>query len=354
MTAKAAKTTKKPKSKKIRVGIVGTGIGHAHYSGYRTLPDVEIVGIVDVDEKRAKKIAEDWKVPNAFTSHTDLLEMKDLDAVSVCTPNVFHAPIAIDVLKAGKHVICEKPMAATLEQAEELALEAKKSDRIFMMAFNNRYRGDTQLLKKYIESGDLGDMYYGKTGWVRRHGAPGAGGWFTTKKLSGGGPMIDLGVHALDLTWWLMGKPKPVEAAGSSFFHLGEKELKNKGAKGTFDVEDGAVAHVRFDNGASIMLEVSWILHSPTEGFFCSVMGSEGGASVEPDFRIVKDLHGSPVDLTPKPPDQNGHLGEIVHFIDCIKKGVEPISTAEDGLNVQKMLDAIYRSGAEGKAIAIS
>ena len=347
-------TAKARKSKKVRVGIVGTGIGHAHWSGYIKDPDVEVVGIVDIDEKRAKRIAEEWKVPNAFTNHRDLLEMKDLDAVSVCTPNAFHAPIAIEALKARKHVICEKPMAATLAQAEELAIEAKKSDKIFMMAFNNRYRGDTQLLKKYIESGDLGDVYYGKTGWVRRHGAPGAGGWFTTKELSGGGPMIDLGVHALDLTWWLMGKPKPVEVAGTSFHKLADAEMKRLGAKGTFDVEDGAIAHVRFENGAAIMLEVSWLLHIPTESFYCSVAGTEGGASVEPDFRIVKDLHGSPVDLTPKPPNQNGHLGEILHFTDCIKRGVEPMSTAEDGLNVQKMLDAIYRSGAEGKAIVIS
>jgi predicted dehydrogenase len=222
-----------------------------------------------------------------------------------------------------------------------------------MMAFNNRYRGDTQLLKRFVEAGELGDLYYGKTGWVRRHGAPGAGGWFTTKELSGGGPMIDLGVHALDLTWWLMGQPKPVSVAGSAFFSLGPKEMEAKGAKGTFDVEDAAVAHIRFENGAAILLEVSWLLHTPKESFYSSIMGTDGGASAEPDFRIVKDMYGSPVDLTPQAPNVNGHEGEMVHFIDCIRKGTEPISTAQDGLNVQKMLDGIYRSAEKGEAIDI-
>jgi len=339
--------------KKVRVGIIGTGIGNAHRGGFDKLDNVEIIGLVDLDEKRGKAVAKEWEVPNSFTNHEDLLNLKGLDAVTVGTPNAFHASVAIDALKAGKHVMCEKPMAATLAEAEKLAKIAKKSDKVFMMGFNNRYRGDTTYLKKIIDSGELGEMYYGKTGWVRRHGAPGAGGWFTTKALSGGGPLIDLGVHALDLTWWLMGKPKPVSVDGSVFYKLAKGEMERIGAKGTYDVEDAAVAHVRFENGAAIMIEASWILHIPKEQFYCSISGTEGGATVEPDFRIVQVKLDQPVDVTPQAPSVNGHEAEIAHFVDCIITGREPISTADDGLNVQKMLDGIYRSSETGTIVTL-
>lgn len=353
---KTSAVTTPRKRKPIKVGIIGTGIGHAHRHGYSLCPNVEVVGIVDIDEKRGKRVAKDWGVPNAFTSHADLLELKGLDAVSVCTPNYLHAPVAIDALKAGKHVICEKPMSATVEQAEALATEAarcEKKGQVFMMALNNRYRGDTQLLKSYIEAGDLGDIYLGKCGWLRRSGIPGLGGWFTTRQLSGGGPLIDLGVHALDLCWWLMGAPEPVAVSASVFNRLGVEEWKRQGSRGSYDTEDAAMAHIRFENGAAIMLEVSWILNTARQGFFCEVMGSEGGSTIEPEFRILSTKHGAPVDMIPEPPKIGGHDGEIIHFIDCIENGKKPISSARDGLAVQKMLDAIYRSGKSNQPVAI-
>jgi len=357
MSAKKASLSRTAKTAKaaaqINVGIVGTGMGSAHFEGYSKLPNVKVVGLVDIDPARAKMISEKWNVPHAFTNHHDLLALKDLDAVSVCTPNSLHAPIAIDALRAGKHVLCEKPMAATVEQAEELCRAASASDKVFMMAFNNRFRGDTQLLKKYIDAGELGELYYGRCGWTRRSGVPGAGGWFTTKKLSGGGPLIDIGVHALDLTWWLMGKPKPVSVSGSVFTYLSPIEWQRMSKPGTFDVEDAAVAHIRFANGAAIMLEASWLLHTPKPGFYCHVMGTKGGASVEPEFRIVQDKYGAQVDLVPAPPNVSGHAAEIVHFVDCVAHRKTPIATAEDGLTVLRMLDGIYRSGKTGRAVAI-
>ncbi|HRU24905.1 MAG TPA: Gfo/Idh/MocA family oxidoreductase [Candidatus Latescibacteria bacterium] len=340
----------------VNVGIIGTGIGGAHFDGYSKLKNVRVVGLVDVDPARGKSVAERWGVPvaHAFTNHQDLLSLKELDAVSVCTPNYLHAQIAIDALNAGKHVICEKPMAATLAQAKELFNVAKQSDKIFMMGYNNRYRGDTQLLKKYIEAGELGDLYYGKCGWIRRHGAPGPGSWFSTKSMSGGGPLIDLGVHALDLAWWLMGKPKPVSVSASVFNLLMPQEWERLGRPGTMDVEDAAVAHIRFANGAAVLLEVSWLLHTPKESFYCQVMGTKGGASAEPEFRICQDKHGAEVDLTPRAPNIGGHPAEIAHFVQCIRTNTQPLSTAEDGLLVMKMLDAIYRSGESGKAVTIT
>lgn len=354
MVAKKA-SEKKPKT--INVGIVGTGIGGTHFNGYSKVPGVNVVGLVDIDPVRAKAIAEKWDVPHAFTSHKDLLNLKNLDAISVCTPNSLHVPIAIDALRAGKHVICEKPMSSDVKDAQKLANEADKAAKkgqIFMMGLNNRYRGEAQLLKKYIDAGDLGDLYLGKCGWLRRSGIPGLGGWFTTKSMSGGGPLIDLGVHALDLCWWLMGAPDPVSVSASVFDQLGKKEWERRGSPGKYDIEDAAVSHIRFANGAAIMLEVSWILNTSAERFTCEVMGTEGGGSIEPDFRIVKDIHGSPTDLLPVAPRINGHEQEIVHFISCIRESRAPISGARDGLAVQKMLDAIYRSGESGKPITIN
>jgi len=353
----AAKKSSDKKPKAINVGIVGTGIGGTHFNGYSKVPGVNVVGIVDIDPARAKAVAAKWEVPHAFTNHEDLLELKNLDAVSVCTPNSLHVPISIDALRAGKHVICEKPMSSTVEDAQRLADEAEKATKkgqIFMMGLNNRYRGEAQLLKQYIDAGDLGELYLGKCGWLRRSGIPGLGGWFTTKKMSGGGPLIDLGVHALDLCWWLMGAPDPVSVSASVFTKIGRKEWERRGSPGTYDIEDAAVAHIRFANDAAIMVEVSWILNAPTTGFTCEVMGTEGGGRIEPNFQIVKDLHGSPTDLIPSAPRINGHEQEIVHFISCIRESRAPISGARDGLAVQKMLDAIYRSGESGKPISIS
>jgi len=337
----------------IHVGIIGTGIGQAHFAGYSKLPNVKVIGLVDIIPERAKAVAAQWNVPHAFTDCRSLLELEDLDAVSVGVPNSLHLPIAVDALAAGKHVLCEKPMAATLAQAEELAAAAAKSDRIFMMAMNNRYRGDTQLLKKYIEAGDLGDLYFGRCGWVRRRGAPGLGSWFTTKVTSGGGPLIDIGVHALDLCWWLMGKPKPLAVSGSVFDHLRAAEWRRVGKPGTYDVEDAAVAHIRFANGAAIMLEASWLLHTPAESFYCHVMGTKGGAAAEPDLKVVTERFGELLNLVPTAPRISGHDAEVAHFVDCIATGKTPLSTAEDGLAVQRMLDAVYRSGASGKAVAV-
>lgn len=340
----------------LKVGIIGTGIGRAHFNGYSKCPEVEVAGIVDIDAERGRRLADEWGVQRAFTSHEELLNVKGLDAVSVCTPNALHAPIAIDALAAGVHVICEKPMAATIEQAEKLAAAADRAEgrgQLFMTALNNRYRGDTQLLKQYIDAGDLGEIYLGKCGWWRRRGIPKLGGWFTTKAISGGGPLIDLGVHALDLCWWLMGAPEPVAVSASVFDQLGRGEWIRRGSPGSYDIEDAAVAHVRFANGAAIMLEVSWILHTARQGFFCEVMGSDGGGTIEPDFRIVKDLHGAPADVLPTAPKVPGHEGEITHFVNCMRTGSRPLSSARDGLAVQKMLDAIYRSGSTGKPVTI-
>ena len=226
-----------------------------------------------------------------------MLALPELDAVSVCTPNFLHAELALASMAAGKHVLCEKPMANTLENAQQIAKAAKEVSTIFMMGMNNRFRGDTTVLKALIEAGELGDIYYAKCGWVRRAGIPGLGGWFTTKSMSGGGPLIDLGVHMLDMTMYLMGNPAPVSVSGSTYAHFGPRGLgsSNYGYKPDpstplkYDVEDLATGLIKFDNGATLFVEASWASHIAHEKNYSILMGTEGGAQLDP-FQVFKDM----------------------------------------------------------------
>ncbi len=247
-------TTKGSNSGKVRVGVVGVGIGRLHLEGYQKHPDAEIVALADVNEERARQTAKEFNVPQIFADYEKMLKEADLDAISVCTPNSLHAPVAIAAFQAGCHVICEKPIATSAKEGEKMVEAARAAGKIFMMAFNNRFRGDTQVLKKFIDDGVLGDIYYAKTGWLRRRGIPGIGGWFTTKAMSGGGPLIDLGVHVLDLALHLMGNPKPVSAYGSTYAEFGPK--MPGGDK--YDVEDLASGLIKFQNGATVLVEASW------------------------------------------------------------------------------------------------
>ncbi|MDD4518019.1 MAG: Gfo/Idh/MocA family oxidoreductase, partial [Limnochordia bacterium] len=202
--------------KKIKVGIIGVGgiAQTAHIPSWRARKDAEIVAIADINEQKLKQVKEKFMVPHAFTDYREMLAMDEIDVVSVCTPNLTHGIISKDALKAGKHVLCEKPVAVTGKEAEDIAQTAKAVDRIFMGAFCRRFEAASQEMRRRIEQGELGNVYYAKAGYLRRSGIPGLGGWFTDKSRSGGGCMLDIGVHALDLTYWLMGAPEPVSVTG--------------------------------------------------------------------------------------------------------------------------------------------
>jgi predicted dehydrogenase len=349
--------------KTLRVAIIGAGIGRAHLSGYKKCANVEIAAICDLNEERAKATAEEFGAKHVYTDYVQMLKEATIDAVSVCTPNALHAEIATAALEAGKHVICEKPMADSLAGAEKIVDAARKAQakgQIFMMGMNNRFRGDSQVLKKLIDAGELGDIYFAKCGWIRRNGIPGFGGWFTTKAMSGGGPLIDIGVHVMDLTMYLMGNPTPVSASGSTYAKFGPRGLGQstwgapaEGEK-KYDVEDLATGLVKFDNGATLFIEASWASHIKDDFFYSTLLGTEGGAELEP-LTVYKAIQGVPADIHPKVPSgiPGGHEGEIIHFVECIREGKQPIPTAEQGLHVLQILDAIYRSAQTGREVII-
>ncbi len=345
-------------AKKVRVGVIGAGaIAPAHLKNYQANPNAELLAICDVEEAQAKKVAAQFGIPNVFTDHKKMLKAVALDAVSVCTPNLYHAPQSIDALKAGLHVMCEKPLAMNAKEARQMVKTAETAGKVLMTAQCMRYSGAAQSLKKMIDGGRFGDLYFGKAMLLRRAGIP--KGWFGCLQYAGGGPLLDIGVHVLDLLWYLMDRPKPVAAYGVTFDYLG-KSGQGKGGwgvgwdpvPGDFSVEDLAAALIRFENGKAISLEASWAAHTG-DTFLARVLGTKGGAQINPDFHLWEVDGRTTLDTTPNPPKIDGYQGEVNHFIDCILKGAKCISPGSQSVVVVAMLDAIYESAKTGKLATV-
>ncbi len=350
----------------MRVGIIGAGgiVQFAHLPGYQRIAGVEVVAISDAVAARAQEMAAKHGIPNVFTDFRDMLELK-LDAVSVCVPNAMHAAAAIAALEAGAHVLCEKPMAMNAAEGERMVATAQRLGKILMMGFNNRFRADTKALKKLIDSGMFGDIYFARSGWIRRRGIPGRGSWFTQKKMAGGGALIDIGVHALDLTLWLMGKPKAVSVMGATYAKFGGDPSRGTGgwgqavAGGVFDVDDLACAMIRFDNGATMTLEASWASHIERDQMFVNLMGTEAGAQMTSNpaqARVFSEKLGVMQDTIITANEAHGvtaHFTEVAEFVACVREGRQPSSSGDDGLSVMRILDAIYKSAQTGASVAV-
>jgi predicted dehydrogenase len=343
---------------KLGIGIIGAGIGRHHALGYARCREAKILAVCDPDLARAEKLAAEFSIPHIFSDYREMLKLDALNAVSICTPNYLHAPMTVAAFQAGKHVICEKPLALNLKQGKAMVAAGKKAGKIFMLAFNNRFRGDAQKLKGMIEVGELGEIYYAKTGWLRRAGIPGRGSsWFTTKEKSGGGALVDLGVHMLDLALWLMDNPRVTKIKAASYAAFGPRGLGFSGYSkpeqdGKFDVEDLACAFLQLANGATLALEAGWAGHIEGDISYTQLLGTKAGAELAP-LRIHKEVRGKVVDLKPKCPEQSGHMMEIRHFVDCLAKGEEPLSPGEQGLEIIRILEGIYRSAASGKEVVL-
>ncbi|MCE5198801.1 MAG: Gfo/Idh/MocA family oxidoreductase [Armatimonadota bacterium] len=342
----------------INVGVIGTGgiASNQHMPALQKQPDIKIMAVCDTNEESAKRAAERFSVPHIFTDYKKLLEMDEIEAVHICTPNFMHAQPAIDALNAGKHVIVEKPLARSAVEGAPMVDAARKNKKKFMVAQNVRFGSDIQALKRYIDAGDLGDIYFGRVWALRRRGVP-SWGVFTDKEKQGGGPLIDIGVHVLDLTLYLMGHPKPISASGQAFTKLGNTP-GHVGAYGpwnwqNYTVEDYAAGFVRLDNGASLIIESSFAANIAEDVMRSSLLGTKGGAETHP-VRIFGEEKEMVYDLTPKYlPNVSSYEVEIRGFYDAILNDTEPPVTGEQALNVMKILDAIYKSSEEGKEVLI-
>lgn len=335
---------------KVRAAVIGLGWpGIQHLKGYTADPRAEVVAVCDLDEKQTAQVAEEHLIPNTYSNHLEMLENRDIDVVSVCLPNFLHAPITIDVLNAGKHVLCEKPPARSAQEAKAMADAAAENGKILMYALVQRFGGTSQHLKQLIRQGELGDVYFGKAGYVRRRGIPiGKEGWFVDKERSGGGALIDIGVHALDCVWWLMGAPRPVEVMGMAYSHF--KHLVREDV--TYNVDDAAFAQIRFENGATIVLETTWALNLPGDNYI-KVAGTKAGATLNP-FTLYTEENGEETDKALTASPINGFDEEVKHFVGCVVDGTEPISSAQQGVMLMQMLDGIYESAEKGRSVTIA
>ncbi len=352
---------------KIKVGIIGIGsISHCHINAYLKNPHVELYAFCDVNKERALAAAEKYNIPagRVFSDMHEMLKISEIDAISVCTWNSLHASCTIAALKAGKHVLCEKPMAINSDEAKAMKLAADEAGKLLMIGFVRRFGNDCKILKDYIDSDFLGEIYYSKATYLRRNGNP--GGWFGDKARSGGGPLIDLGVHVIDLTRYLMGNPRPVSVYGAAFQKLlNRKNIKSgteyssveKSQEDICDVEDVATAMIRFDNGAVLNVEASFSLNIKKDCGTIELFGTRSGARLDPELEIYSELNDYMVNIGLANETALNFEGlfenEINHFVSCIKDGTPCISPAQDGITIMEILDAVYESAKTGHEVII-
>lgn len=349
----------------LKVGVIGGGsISQFHLNPYFAHPEVELIAICDRNEERLQQLGAQYKAKKLYTEYEQLLADEEIEAVSICTWNNTHAQIAIAALHAGKHVLVEKPLSMTMDEAYAIEKAVHETGRLLQVGYVRRFASNVSVLKKFIDAGELGEIYYAKASCLRRLGNP--GGWFSDLSKSGGGPLIDLGVHMIDLCWYLMGKPKPVSVSGNTYKRLGNRaHIENlsfyKAADFNAehnDVEDLANALIRFENGASLFVDVSFTLQAKQDEIAVKLYGEKGGAEVEPELAIVQERHNTILNVTPQVDFlsfdfEAAFNAEVQHFVDCCLHGKQTIAPVEDGVAIMKMLTAVYESAATGKEIRL-
>ena len=345
--------------KKLGIGIIGSGgiAQGAHMPGYAALPDVEMLAVCDVSETARKSAAEKFNVPHQFKDWKELLAMDEIDIVSVCTPNTYHFQPTVDALRAGKHVLVEKPMAISVAEAKKMGAEARKAKKKLMIGQTLRFSPQSRLMKEYMESGAVGDVYYARAMALRRRGIP---GWraFTSKELSVGGPVFDIGVHILDLTLWLMGFPEPKSVSGTVSAHIGARPGRQVAGMGgwdpkTYGVEDFGVGLIRFKNGATVVLESSWALNIAEDAFSTVICGKKGGLQSSP-LKLIREEMGALMVSTPELlGGPGGHTEEVRAFVECVQKDLPEPVPAEQAIITQRILDGIYASSKSGAEVKV-
>ncbi|WP_246955419.1 Gfo/Idh/MocA family oxidoreductase [Brachybacterium sp. Marseille-Q7125] len=354
-----------PPDAPFRVGVIGAGtIAGAHLGAYRDTPGVQITAVADMNLERAQQVADEYGAARAYADPHQLLADPEVEGVSVCTWNDSHASWAIAAIEAGKHVLVEKPLARTVEEAEAIQRAAEGTDRLVQVGFVRRHAPNCQVLKSFIDAGDLGELYYAKASLIRRMGNP--GGWFADKEIAGGGPLLDIGIHVLDLAWYLMGAPKAVAVSGSTVEKLGNRANITSMPRYTaadYDptkntVEDLASAMIRFENGASMLLDCSYSLHALEDSIAVSVYGDKGGAEVEPRLRLATEMHDSVVNIDPQIASPTfdfglGFRNQVANFVAAAQGREESIAPLEHGVEITRILAAVYESAELGREVRL-
>ncbi len=350
----------------IGVGLIGAGAIAEVHAAHVGQAGMHIAGVYDVDETKAAKLAEQYDVKPAKSQET-LLADKSIDAVVIAVPNKFHAPVAIAAMQAGKDVLLEKPMAVSVAECDRIVATCTSTKRILQMGFINRCLPCTLAAMHFIREGRLGQIYHAKAAFCRRRGIPGLGGWFTTKEMSGGGPLIDLGVHVIDLAWHLAGRPTPLRASGACYSKFGspieeytysEMWAGPPRREGVFDVEDAATGVLRFDTGMTLQVDAVWAANLPDDVLKDGVMlwGEKGGLFMNHmtgELRLVFEDAGHVVQVQPEYPKTNAWVTQCERFRKAIETRTQPDASAAQGRTVQAMLDALYRSAREEREVEL-
>jgi predicted dehydrogenase len=344
---------------KLRVGVVGVGgIGRdQHLPGWAKVPFAEVTALADTSPAALERAGAALPGASRFDDWRDLVDRTDLDVVDICTPNALHAPIALAALQSGKHVLCEKPLATTSAEVTALADAARSAGRVLMTAQQLRFDESARQLKGLVDAGMLGDVYYARAQWLRRRLLPPMP-TFTERRLSGGGPAFDIGVHVLDLACWLMGTPEPVSVTATlGTFLAGRPDLGSEWGewdRKRLDVEDFAAGFVRFANGAALTLETSWLAFQPErETIRLQIYGTRGGL-VWPEGVVAGETNKAPWDLRLSDTvNKAPHHDEILAFAEAVRDGKpSPVPVAET-LKVIRVLEAFYRSSELRREVAL-
>ncbi|HDP80811.1 MAG TPA: Gfo/Idh/MocA family oxidoreductase [Spirochaetes bacterium] len=350
--------------KTLRVGLIGAGtISYHHLQAYRKQAGVEAAAVCDLNPDRARRFAAEHGIPRFYGTAGELLEDPAIAAVSVCTWNRQHPEHAIAALEAGKHVLCEKPMAADLEGARLMLEASEKSDRLLMVGLVRRFEMKSEAARQIIGSGRLGGVYYARAWYLRRDGFP--GGWFSDREKSGGGALIDIGIHTIDLVKFLTGAGRARTVYGKLFHKIGPRP----GLKGTVkyasvdeaersDVEDLSLAVITFESGLVLNVESAWSLNMKEDHSFMEIYGDRAGLRVDPALELYSDEADLLADTSFRIDPSYGTFQalfdrEIEHFVDCLRTGRRCLCDAREGFEIMEIIDGIYRSARTGGVVSI-
>lgn len=352
------------KSGALKVGVIGMGaIGVVHADAYKALPEAALTAICDVNAPRLAAQGDRLGVAALFTDYRRLLHA-DVDAVSVCVGNVLHREVALAALKAGKHILLEKPMAMHAREAADIVVAGKQVRRVIQIGMVNRQDPSVQVALESVQKGLLGDIYHLRVVLIRRRGIPGLGGWFTTKAMSGGGPLIDIGVHWFDAAMYISGLWQPTSVSAMCYvkfgspmkaYHYVSMWAGPPNYKGRFDVEDYATGFVRFGRKASMSFEIAWAANAE-DAAFVEVLGNKGGLRVfdGKPLTILMEYNGRLADITPKfDTSANKFQLQARKFLAACRGKGQPAATAQEGLTVMKLIDGVYQSGKLCKEIPL-
>jgi len=351
------------KNEPLKVGVIGCGAiaQERHLPYWRELEEegrIVITGLCDAIKERPESESKLCKQAKVFTDYVDMLKKEKFDIIDVCTQNRLHAPMTLAALNAGAHVLVEKPIAMNTAEAKKMVETAKKNKRKLMVAQHMRFEAGAEKLKEMVDRGVLGKVYTAEAKWLRKRGIPGWGKFHIAKE-SRGGPLIDIGVHMMDLCFWLMGCPKPISASAKVYRMFGDRPDLFNADWGVpynvkeFDVEDYATGLVRFENDITMQISFSWAANIPEEVYNVTVLGDKAGLTTHPPGIYSAD-HSS---LTRYTWDwlskEDGHRKEIRHFTECVEEDKPVIVQPEQSLQVQKIIDALYESSKKNKEVPI-